>query len=196
MKKLVPADAKLIPDRAQQVFEGVIFDVYQWDQTLYDGSTAKFEMLRRPDTVEAICITGDNIIVLDDTQPHYGSKLTFPGGRVDPEDATIEDAARREIKEETGYEFNQFKLVRIIQPHFKIEWFVYLLVAWDVKGRGASQLDAGEKNTVGEYSFADVAGMAERGEGYIGGARDILAEAGSIQDLIDLPVAGGTTVDR
>jgi ADP-ribose pyrophosphatase len=196
MKKLVPTDAKLIPDQAQQVFGGVIYDVYQWDQTLYDGSSAKFEMLRRPDTVEAICITDDKIIVLDDSQPHYGSKLTLPGGRVDDSDDSIEAAARREIKEETGYEFGQLKLIRAVQPHFKIEWFIYLFVAWDVSAKGEAHLDAGEKNTVSELSFAEVMELANQGAGYIGGVRDILTEAGSIQGLIDLPAFTGRTVDR
>src|SRR5215467_9321922 len=43
MKKLVPEHAILIPEHAERVFQGKIFDVYQWPQKLYDGSTATFE---------------------------------------------------------------------------------------------------------------------------------------------------------
>lgn len=38
----------------------------------------------------------------------------FPGGKIDPEDATPEDAIRREVKEETGLELANltFKFIR------------------------------------------------------------------------------------
>jgi len=32
MKKTIPADAVLVPDDAKRVFNGMIFDVYQWPQ--------------------------------------------------------------------------------------------------------------------------------------------------------------------
>lgn len=51
MKKVIPDNAVLVPDAAQHVFEGMIFDVYQWPQKLFDGSEHTFEMLKRPDTV-------------------------------------------------------------------------------------------------------------------------------------------------
>jgi len=80
MKKIVPINAVLIPDSAERVFEGKIYDVYQWPQRLYDGSTATFEMLRRPDTVQTIGVVGDKIIVLNDEQPNRGARLSFVGG--------------------------------------------------------------------------------------------------------------------
>ena len=46
-ERTLPAGAHLIPPEAKCVFRGKIFDVYQWPQRLYDGSTATFEMLRR-----------------------------------------------------------------------------------------------------------------------------------------------------
>lgn len=43
-----------IPSHAVKVFSGVIFDVYQWQQELFNGETATFEALRRPSTVVII----------------------------------------------------------------------------------------------------------------------------------------------
>lgn len=40
-----------IPSHATKVFSGVIFDVYQWEQELFNGNIATFEALRRPSTV-------------------------------------------------------------------------------------------------------------------------------------------------
>jgi len=39
-----------LTSQAQRVFKGIIFDVYQWKQKMFDGSQGIFEMLKRPDT--------------------------------------------------------------------------------------------------------------------------------------------------
>ena len=46
-----------MPEHAKKVFSGVMFDVYQWEQEMYDGSTATFEKLTRPDTAQVIPVT-------------------------------------------------------------------------------------------------------------------------------------------
>lgn len=89
MKKVIPNGSVLIPDNAVRAFQGMIFDVYQWPQKLYDGSEFTFEMLKRTDTVSVIgLVDGGKILVIDDEQPHLGSRRSFPGGRVDPSDAS------------------------------------------------------------------------------------------------------------
>lgn len=110
MKKTVPADAVLIPAKAVRIFEGVIYDVYQWQQELFDGSKATFEMLRRPDAITAICVVDGKILVINEEQPHRGKKVSFPGGRREPGEETSR-AAQREVLEETGYNFKNWRLV-------------------------------------------------------------------------------------
>src|SRR5664279_401756 len=119
MKKLIPEDSVLVPDQAERVFQGKIFDVYQWPQKLFDGSEYTFEMLKRVDTVSVICVVDGKLLVIDDEQPHLGSRQSFPGGRVDNEDETIEAAAQREILEETGYSFKHWRLIKVSQPYRK-----------------------------------------------------------------------------
>lgn len=41
-----PVSRQPIPDHAKCVFKGVIFDVYQWEQKLYNGTTTTFEKLK------------------------------------------------------------------------------------------------------------------------------------------------------
>lgn len=69
MRKTLPPNAILIPDTAKQVFAGVIFDVYQWPQTMFDGRTETFEMLRRPDTVKVLLVRSNQILLINDAQP-------------------------------------------------------------------------------------------------------------------------------
>jgi hypothetical protein len=61
VRAVVPKNAKVIPKQAQRVFKGQIFDVYQWPQKLFDGSTQTFEMLKRPDTLTVLAIKNDKL---------------------------------------------------------------------------------------------------------------------------------------
>ncbi len=45
-----------IPTHAHKVFSGVIFDIYQWDQELFNGKVATFEALRRSSTVMVVAV--------------------------------------------------------------------------------------------------------------------------------------------
>ena len=196
MKKVIPEDAILIPDNASCVFRGHIFDVYQWPQELYDGSEATFEMLKRADTTNVICIDDDRIIIIDDEQPNRGSFKTFPGGRVDPEDADIQAGAAREVLEEIGYSFANWQLLKVEQPIRKIEWFVYLYVAWGKTAQTAPHHDAGEKITAQAITFDELKEMVMSGEGYLGESADLFENIHRIEDLLAMPEFQGREVDR
>ena len=64
MRTIVPENINGIPADAKRVFEGVIFDVYQWQQKMFDGSTETFEVLKRPDSVEVIAIKDGKMVVI------------------------------------------------------------------------------------------------------------------------------------
>jgi len=46
------------------VFKGVVFDVYQWEQKMFDGSYEIFEKLKRKDTAMVIPIKKDGKIII------------------------------------------------------------------------------------------------------------------------------------
>src|SRR5690606_38807748 len=123
-----------------------IYDVYQWEQSNFDDSVSIFEMLKRPDTVSVICVVDDKVLVIQDEQPHRGVRSsTLPGGRVDEEDHSTLRAAKREVEEEVGYQFKNWKLVNVLQPIHKLEWFIYTYVAWGVTAKGDVRHDPGER---------------------------------------------------
>lgn len=200
MKKIIPENSVLVPDGAVRAFQGKIFDVYQWPQKLFDGSEYTFEMLKRTDTVSVICVVDNKILVLDDEQPHLGKRQNFPGGRVDPDDDSILAAAQREIQEETGYSFKNWRLIKVSQPYRKIEWFVHAFVAWGVSAQQEPVLDPGEKISLERLDFDElqalVADKARKGESYLGANLDIFDKAGSLDGLIALPEFQGRQVDR
>lgn len=160
MRKFIPSYAKLIPPEAELKFSGIIYDIYQWPQKLFDGSTTTFEMLKRPDTVKIIAIKDDRLIITKQEQPRKDAFYDFPGGRVDKEDANELAAAKRELLEETGMSFKTWKLVKVEQPFNKIDWLVYTFLATDFISQTAQHLDGGEKIEVLEMTFDEVKQLA------------------------------------
>lgn len=196
MNKIIPVDSILVPDQAELAFKGYIFDVYHWPEQLFDGTSHTFEMLKRPDTVVAICAVDDKILVINDEQPHFGNRKGFPGGRVDADDASIEAAARREVAEETGYSFKEWRLIQVKQPYNKIEWFVHIFIAWDKSGQAETKLDPGEKITLEQLTFAELRTLVLDKAGYLGDAQGLLRELNDLQQLLALPPFQGLAVDR
>lgn len=135
---------KKIPDHAKKVFEGVIFDVYQWEQEMYDGSTATFEKLRRPNTLLAIAIVENKIMIVHDSQPDREMQVRFPGGRQEKGE-TGEEGIVREILEETGYKASCAELFNSEQPTNKIDWGIHTYILRDCKKVQDPTLEAGEK---------------------------------------------------
>lgn len=179
MRKYIPENVKLIPAEAECKFQGELFDVYQWPQEMFDGSTATFEMLRREDTVVIIAVltaeeqrrlekvTGDEdvedkVVITYQTQPHQDWFYDYPGGRHDNPDETELEAAKRELREETGLNFANWKLVEVHQPFTKIDWLVYTFVATGLVGQVAQQLDTGEKIEVLEVTLDELREYAKK----------------------------------
>lgn len=141
-----------IPHPAKKVFSGIIFDVYQWPQKMYDGSTETFEMLKRADTVQVIATRGDKILLAYETQPTKGPAYTLFGGRVDKGEKPLA-AAKRELKEESGLTAKNWQILKRWRPFNKIDWEIFLYVARACRQVSAPTLDPGEKIETREVSF-------------------------------------------
>jgi 8-oxo-dGTP pyrophosphatase MutT (NUDIX family) len=196
MKKIIPKDAVLLPPNAKAVFKGEIFDVYQWPQTLFDGSQATFEMLKRDDTATTIGVVDGKILVIDDEQPYSGSRKSLPGGRVDETDATILEAAQREMKEETGYSFTNWRLLKVRQPYRKSEWFVYVWLAWGNPETQERHLDPGEIITVSLLDFEKFKALIDQDVDYLSELRPLFKNLPSLEALMSLTEFQGQEVDR
>jgi ADP-ribose pyrophosphatase len=138
-------DTSKIPPHAKLVFKGKIYETYQWDQELYNGKTTVFEMLKRNPTVNIIPVTeSKEIIYAYQEQPGKEPMIGFPAGRVEHHEEP-ERAARRELREETGYGCQELVLWDLHQPSSKIEWLIYTYIAKGCKKVTEQELDGGEK---------------------------------------------------
>lgn len=145
-----------IPTQAKKVFTGIIFDAYQWEQKLFDGSTTTFEKLKRPDTLLTIPIIGKKIMVSEQEQPGGdGPCYTFLGGRQNPNETAL-DGAQRELLEEGGLTSSDWQQYLSFTPHDKLEWSVIYFIARNCQKSQAQTPDAGEKIKLLEVNFDEL----------------------------------------
>jgi len=187
MRLYTPANAFLVPDRAERVFEGLIFDVYHWPQKMFDGSTKTFEMIRRPDSVNIIAVHEEKILLNKESQPHTGEFIALPAGMHDHEEENELQAAKRELLEETGYQFNDWKLIATEVQSKKIEQISYIFLATNLKSIKPQNLDKdGEKIEVTLLTFAEL--QATKNDPLMRFyPNQVLDQLSSLEELLNLP---------
>ena len=137
--------SRRLPEGAKRVFKGEIFEVWQWQQKMYDGSFATFETLKRPDTVQILATTSDKILVLEEQQPDSPeSFVSLPGGRCDDGEDSLA-AAQRELAEETGYVSDDWVLLSQVYGSRKMIWTMHTYISRDCRQEREQHLDPGER---------------------------------------------------
>lgn len=148
-----PKTIQPIPSNAQRVFKGEIFEIWQWQQQLFDGTFATFEKAVRQPSVGILPVTMDHkIIVTYQQQPGMQAFVSLVGGVVDSGE-NIEAAAHRELLEETGMQAESLEFWYSYQLSTKIEWPIYQFVARGCSYKEPVQLDPGEKISLREVSW-------------------------------------------
>lgn len=142
-----------IPSSAKRVFKGVLFEVWQWEQEIFDGTKRTFEVVKRQDYAEVIPILENgNIVIIEQQQPHLKRFHSFVGGRVDPGETPLQ-AARRELREETGLKSPEFFLWKRMQPYQKVIFTGYHYIARHCRYMGEPTMPEEEKITIHEMEF-------------------------------------------
>ena len=157
MKSRTLVKSSKIPPSAELVFNGLLHDVYHWDQSVSGGETVKYEAILRHPSVSIIALTDDErVIVIDEEQAFNGRYITIPGGTAESKDYVTE--ARRELLEETGYAPESIELygeIDEIVPYSKLEWKGYVFIARGCKKVQDPCLDKGESITVSTRSYGE-----------------------------------------
>lgn len=152
-----PLSHQPLPAHAKKVFSGVLFDVYHWDQEMFDGTTEVFEKLTRADVVSVLPILDNgNILLCHQEQPSMSPFMSLIGGMVNPEEDT-QAAALRELREESGYTCRE--LVPWYAEHSfgsKIDSVSTVYFGYGCAQTTQQHLDAGEKISLMEVSFEEL----------------------------------------
>lgn len=152
---------KGIPDGAKLAFKGVIFEVWQWQQEMFDGTLKTFERIWRPPTVEVIATIGDRILIEYQDQPDRKGSINLVSGRADKSDDLLSEA-KRELLEETGYESSDWReFLRHGAGGGKVVHEVCYFIARNCKKVGEQNLDAGERIEVKLITFEELLALAD-----------------------------------
>jgi len=157
-----------IPNKAKKVFKGIIFDVYQWPQKMFDGSTVKFERVIRQSTVVIIPVIGNKIVTVKQKQPGTDWYYDLPSGRMDKKGESPKNAALRELLEETGLKPKTIKLWKTYSPSGKVIQKVYFFIAQDCQKITSQKLDPGEKIQTQYKTFDEFLKLSDNSRCFFG----------------------------
>jgi ADP-ribose diphosphatase len=117
-----------------------------------------------PTWVTALAVTEDSKIILVRQYRHAIDEISLelPGGCVDDEDKSFQDAIARELLEETGYQFSKFDYLGKISPNPSTNnnW-MHMFLATGGKKIGEQKLDHNEQIEVELYTIDELKKLLE-----------------------------------
>ena len=131
------------------------------------GRSHSFYVIEASDWVNVIPVTPAGKLVFIKQYRHGTAEITLevPGGIVDPEDATARHAARREMREETGYDTDEIVYLGEVAPNPAIQNNTcYTYLARNARPLGPQRLEGTEEIEVVLVDPADVPGLVLSGK--------------------------------
>lgn len=122
-----------------------------------------YYVLEYPEWVNAVALTDDGRFILIRQYRHAAEEviLELPGGCVEKGESP-EDACRRELLEETGYEFDSMELVSVLYANpATAANKTYCYLAKGGKLTSPQNLDSGEEIQIELYSAAEIKELLE-----------------------------------
>lgn len=154
-----------LDERVSYSCEG--FDVVTQDVRLPDGTETTFDYVSEPDSVVILPFTQYGKVVVVDEWRQAVDRLNrgLPAGNVEPDDEDHFAAARRELREETGYEAGTLSHLTTVEPAngFADAVFHYF-VARECEEAGGQDLDYNESISVETTTLDELVSRAQEGE--------------------------------
>jgi ADP-ribose pyrophosphatase len=150
--------------RSKTVYQGKLLHVLEDEVRLPDGRAARREYVRHPGAAMMVPFLDPETVLLvrQFRYPHGRDFLEIPAGKIDPGEDPL-DTARRELREECGYEAREWRRLATVHPcigysNERIE----LYLARDLAHVGHAH-DDGEFIEIVPTPFADALRAMEEG---------------------------------
>ncbi|KDE58463.1 NUDIX hydrolase [Halostagnicola sp. A56] len=135
------------------------FDIVNETVQLPDGTETEFDYLTEPPSVCILPLTpADEVVCIEEwrqavSRVNYG----LPAGGTEPGDDDLEAAARRELREETGYEADRVESLVSVEPaNGFTDAVVNFFVAHGCRPTAAQRLDHDESIRVATTSLEEL----------------------------------------
>ena len=148
------------------IFSGQIVHLVCDNITLPNGSPATREVILHNGAVCIVPVTENNEIIMERQYRYPFDEVIWeiPAGKIDKGEADPLEAARRELREETGYEAGNMRFIGMYYPSPAIlSEKIYMYIATELK-KGKQELDEDEFLEVQTVPFRDVVDMIMSGE--------------------------------
>lgn len=149
-----------------KIYDGRILKVRVDEVLLENGKTTKREVIEHNGAVCVVPITDDNTVymVRQFRYPFNETILEVPAGKLDSKDEKWEDAAIRELKEETGMQTDDLVYIGDYRP--SVAFLTEVIHMYVAKGlhKGKQNLDDDEFLEVEKYPLQKLVDMVMSGE--------------------------------
>ncbi|RLI64375.1 MAG: hypothetical protein DRO88_07450 [Promethearchaeia archaeon] len=138
-----------------------------------DGESGKYIVIENRDFVDVFCRTPDRkfLMVYQYRYPWQQFSWEPPAGIIEPDkDRSPEEAAQREVEEETGYKVVSLEKLAQVHPFAMCAGWAHIFYA-EVSPKGHQKLDPGEFLQFEEKTWEEVDQLILRGEFLHGMAR-------------------------
>jgi ADP-ribose pyrophosphatase len=144
------------------IAKGAIIDYYQDTMQIPNGNIAKWDLIDHKGAAAVVAVREDGklLMVRQYRNALERETLEIPAGGLNGRQEPTKDAAKRELKEETGYECDELELLNSIYTtvafcNEKID--IYL--ARGLKNQGSQHLDEDEYVNVEAYTVEELKDM-------------------------------------
>lgn len=148
----------------RRIYEGRIVSLREDEVALADGRSVRREVVEHADVAVMVPIDaeGNVVLVRQFRLPARAVLLEIPAGGVD-DGESIEEAAQRELREETGYRAGRLERLAgfYATPGYCTE-FMHLFLATDL-AQDPAEHDADEVITLERMPLAEAVGLIEAG---------------------------------